>query len=305
MKGLICFFSCLPGFLGFSQAKHYTIQNISMNDDKPHFGLSVYQNDKALFTSYLLNKNGKVKTFLDNGILTLYTGTKEVNGEIVNIEALQIDKKEDIFNITSATFSPDGKKLYVTTNYTNRKNKPKGDFKETNFHIEVAEYKKGVGWTNFKVLPFCKPRYSYAHPVMSPDGKTLYFTSNLRGGKETTKGPSDIFKVDVLGNNTYGEPRNLGSKVNSYSGEMFPFISKDNTLYFASNRPNGYGGYDIYKCSTNSKGIFEKAIKLPKPINSDKDDICFIIDSENKSGYFSSKRSKGKGEDDIYYFIKN
>lgn len=133
----------------------------------------------------------------------MYTGIKDSSGNIINVEASTIDKKEDIFHITRAVYSPDKKYLYVTTNYINRKNKPKGDFKETNFHIEIAEYKEGIGWTNFKVLPFCKPRYSYAHPVISPDGKTLYFTSNIRGEKETTKGFLDIFKVDILENNTF------------------------------------------------------------------------------------------------------
>jgi hypothetical protein len=198
--------------------------------------------------------------------------------------------------------SPDGKKLYVTTNYINRKNKPKGDFKETNFHIEIAEYIEGIGWTNFKVLPFCKPQYSYAHPSLSTDGKTLYFTANIRGGKEIAKGPSDIFKVDVLGENTYSEPKNLGSQVNSYSGEMFPFISHTNTLYFASNRSNGVGGFDIYKSEMNEKGVFQKAKLLPQPINSKADDFCFVIEKTETSGYFSSKREEGKGEDDIYYF---
>tara|TARA_R110000868_G_scaffold144150_2_gene362942 strand:- start:12412 stop:13329 length:918 start_codon:yes stop_codon:yes gene_type:complete len=302
MKGFLYFFSFLLGSTIFSQTKQYSVQNLAINDEKPHFSLSVNNDNEVLFTSWLLNKNGKVKTYFDEGILRIYTGTKDVSGNIINVEELRIDKKEDIFSISSAVYSHNKKKLFVTTNYINRKNRPKGNYKETNSHIEVAEYKEGVGWTNFKVLPFCKPRYSYAHPAIGPDGKTMYFTSNLRGGKETTKGPSDIFKVDILQNNTYSEPKNLGAKVNSYSGEMFPFMADDNTLYFSSNRPNGIGGYDIYKCALNSNGAFETAINLSEPINSNQDDICFIIDAENKSGYFSSKRSEGNGEDDIYYF---
>lgn len=74
---------------------------------------------------------------------------------------------------------------------------------------------------------------------------------------------------------------------------------------FPPTDPNGFGGYDIYKCIANSKGVFEKAIKLPEPINSNQDDICFIIDADNTSGYFSSKRKEGKGENDIYYFTLN
>ena len=80
-------------------------------------------------------------------------------------------------------------------------------------------------------------------------------------------------------------------------------MSSDSILYFASNRPNGFGGYDIYKSKLKDDNTFEKAVKLPKPINSNKDDFCFIINYENE-GYFTSKRKGGKGDDDIYYFTK-
>lgn len=305
MRSFARFFICLIGLSSFSQSDQFTVKNISLNDDNPHFGVSIFQENKVLFTSYMLNKKGKVKTYLGNGILIIYKGNITETGDINNVEPLLIDKKEDISHITSAYITPDGKTLYVTTNYTNRSNRPKEDFKETNFHIEKAEYVEAIGWTNFKVLPFCKPRYSYAHATLSPDGKTLYFTANIRGGKHSAKGSSDIFKVDVLDDNTYGEPINLGDKVNSYSGEMFPFISSDNILYFSSNRANGIGKLDIYKSAMNDDGTFEKAEVLPKPINSEQDDLCFMIDAQSKSGYFSSKRSEGKGDDDIYFFTSN
>jgi hypothetical protein len=299
------FIFLLISFLGFSQNEAYRIVNIGFNDEKPHFGLSINQNGEALFTSYVLNRKRRVKLSVSgNGILSLYSGIKTEKGDIGNVKPLLIDDNEDISHITSASYSPDVKYLYVTTNYAKRKNKPQGNYKETNFHLEVAEYKNGVGWTNFKVLPFCNPKYSYGHPTISPDGKTLYFIANIRKGKQMTKGASDIFKVDILGNNKYSEPINLGSKVNSYSKEMFPFFGMDNVLYFSSNKPGGVGGFDIYKCNMNDDGSFEKAEKMPKPINSNKDDFCFFIDADNKTGYFSSKRTEGKGDDDIYYFVK-
>jgi hypothetical protein len=299
----VFFFGCL---VAFSQNEEYAIVNIGLNDQKPHFGLSFDEEGSVLFTSYLVNKNGRVKlVFSGDGILSLYSGKKSDTGEIIGVEPLLIDDKEDISNITSASYSPDGKYLYVTTTYDSRRNKPKGNFNNSNFHIEIAEFKDGIGWTNFKALPFCNPKYSYAHAVVSPNGKTLYFIANIRGGKQTTKGASDIFEVAILGNNTYSEPINLGAMVNSYSKEMFPSVGYDNTLYFASNRPGGFGGFDIYRCVMGADGTFNKAEKMPEPINSKKDDFCFAIDYENKTGYFSSKRDGGKGDDDVYYFVKN
>ena len=270
--------------------------------------MSLYlKHDNELFyTTYVLNKKGKVNTVNNQAVLNVFSGSKKDEmGNINAIKPLQIDNNEDIVTITNATFSPDGKKLYVTTNYANRRNKPKGNYKESNFHIESAEYKKGIGWTNFKVLPFCNEKYSYSTPSVSPDGKFLYYSANSRGYGENTRGASDLFKVEIFDNNTFGAPQNLGYKINSYGGEIFPYLSKDNTLYFSSDRSNGFGGYDIYKAKMKSNGEFEKPEKLPQPINSDADEFGFIINNESTYGYFSSNRSSGKGDLDIYYFIKS
>lgn len=289
-------------FTVFGQKETYALTNLKINTEYPHYGLMFVDDSKIIFTSYLLDKKGRLKRFQGKPILTVFEGSLSDSGEIENIKLIEIDPKQNIPQIISATKSNNGEKLYITTTYTS-KNRPKGTFKETNFHIEVGEFKPGIGWTNFKVLPFCRPKFSYAHPTFSKDGKTLYFTGNIRGGKETTKGGSDIFSVTLLANNKYSEPKNLGSKVNSYSRDMFPFIYKDSMLYFSSNRPNGFGGFDIYKSKINKNEVFEKAEKLPKPLNSNRDDFSLII-TNNGSGYFSSKRDKGKGDDDIYYFSK-
>lgn len=300
MKGLCLLLFLLLVTLTFSQEPIYIVSELKINDERPHFSLNYHKNNKVHYISYLLNKNGKIKTVVGEPILTVFEAEIIQEG-IENETPVVLDASVALTNVSSAVLSPDGKHLYVTVTYNN-KNSPKGDFNIENFHMEVGEFVAGVGWTNFKVLPFCNPKYSYGHPTFSKDGKTMYFIANIKGGKEATKGASDIFKVDVLGNNTFSEPTNLGIKVNSFSKEMYPFISDDNTLYFASNRPNGFGGFDIYKSKMLADGSFDKAEKLPEPINSKQDDLCFVIDSNNKTGYFSSKRNGGKGEDDIYYF---
>ncbi|TWO31953.1 hypothetical protein E1J38_011265 [Seonamhaeicola sediminis] len=304
MKHLFCPIIFFFWFLSFSQPKEYTVTNIQLNDEFPHFGLMPLANGEVVLTTYILDKKGRIEYLQGEPVFGVYRGIIDGAGSIQIINPIKIDSKQNKPHIISASISPDGASIYITVRYTN-KNKPKGDFNMNNFHIEVGEYKQGLGWTNFKVLPFCKPRYSYAHPSLSKDGKTLYFTANLRGGKETTKGGSDIFKVDILENNTYSEPENLGSNVNSYSREMFPVIANDNTLYFASNRPGGYGGYDIYKSTMGKTGMFAKAEKLSKPLNSIKDDFSLITFDGCESGFLSSKRPNGKGDDDIYYFTKN
>ncbi|MBU3821722.1 hypothetical protein KO566_06590 [Flavobacteriaceae bacterium XHP0103] len=299
----LCFLvTAFLSFLVHAQNETYTISKLDINDERPHFSINFNGDNKVVYLSYLLNKNGKIKTVLGVPALTIFEGYIDGN-EIINEMPLLIDSKQDITNISSVKMSPDGKHLYITVTY-NKRNMPEGNFNEKNFHIEVGEYKEGVGYTNFKVLPFCEPIYSYGHPAFSPDGKTMYFIANIRGGSESARGASDIFKVAVLGENNFGAPENLGTEVNSYSKEMYPFIAQNNTLYFASNRPGGFGGYDIYMSKMKEDGSFGKAQKLPEPINSRQDDFCFILNGEN-SGYLSSQRNGGKGEDDIYFFSLN
>lgn len=287
----------------YSQSEEISVKNLDINNENPHFGL-MRIGDDVLITSFQLDKKGRVKRSQGQPKLTVFQAKISNQETIAELSAVEIDPKAGIPQITSATLSLNKQKIYITTVYTN-KNKPKVRFKETNFHLEVGEYKPGVGFTNFQVLPFCNPRFSYAHPAISPDGKMLYFTANIKGGKETTKGGSDIFRVNILEDGTYSDPKNLGAQVNSYGKEMFPFIAQDNTLYFSSNRPNGYGGYDLYKCLKGSDGVYQKAEKLDKPLNSNKDDFSLIMNPDNLSGFFSSKRLKGKGDDDIYAFKKN
>lgn len=114
---------------------------------------------------------------------------------------------------------------------------------------------------------------------------------------------SDLFvtgKIDLFysikKNGVWGMPVSCGQKVNTEYNEMFPFFI-NNTLYFASDRPNGYGGLDIYSIDLFSENPQVKL--LGQPINSQADDFGVFIDSTERSGYFSSNR---KGNDDIYYF---
>jgi hypothetical protein len=303
LKIIVCFKALMFSVICFAQ-ETYSVTNLEVNDKNPHFGLAISNDGKVLITSYKTNKSGRV--LIDGGepILSLYEGDISSSGEITNVNPLHISKTEDVNHIVSATYSPEGKKLYVSTRYEKRRNKPKGKFKETNLHLEVADYTEGKGWSNFKVLEFCLPKYSYAHPTISADGKQLYFIANIKGqGKQFTRGKSDIYKVEIDASGAYGEPENVGVNVNTYAKEMFPYISNDNVLYFASNRPNGVGNYDIYKSEMDADGKFKKAKILPRPINSIASDICFVLTSTN-TGYVTSKRKKGKGDDDIYYFVK-
>ncbi len=297
MKFLCNIFFVLMINFGFSQT--YTIKNLKLNDDKSQYGVVYYKGDKVYYTSYMLDDRNKARRDENKRlILTLFEGQMTDDGEIINSK--QFNKSEKfVFNTSSATFSKNGKYMYITTNFMKRGKSYRGKLKSINLNIQRGEYVEGKGWTNFKSLPFCKPKYNYGLATLSPDGTTLYFTSNADGAH----GQTDLFKVKILGDGTYGDVENLGKKINSPRRDMFPFISKDNMLYFASDRVGGIGGLDIYSYDLNGDPETETPKLMPKPLNSRADDFCYIINDTGTKGYFSSRRPKGRGEDDIYYFV--
>lgn len=138
------------------------------------------------------------------------------------------------------------------------------------------------------------PGYKSAHPFVTMDGKTLYFSSNRPGGK----GGMDIWKIEIdeLGN-PVGEPENLGEPVNSEFDEVTPFFHEtSSTLFFSSDGHKSMGGLDIYKSSYNfDENYYASPVNVGKPINSSKDDAYMIWDSYLKHGWFSSDREPCEG----------
>src|SRR5699024_1100017 len=133
---------------------------------------------------------------------------------------------------------------------------------------------------------------------LSTDEKTLYFASDMTG----TFGQSDLFKVSINEDGTFGKPENLGPEINTEGRETFPYVSGDNELFFASDGRPGLGGLDIFVSKINSDLSFGEVQNVGEPINTKQDDFAFIINSETRNGFFSSNRENGHGFDDIYKF---
>lgn len=199
------------------------------------------------------------------------------------------------YHEASMAFSPDQKTIYFTrNNYGKRLKRGKNGIN----HLKIYRSRLVNGeWTRAEELPFNSEDYSTGHPTVSPDGKKMYFVSDRPGGF----GETDIYVVDIYPDGGFSEPKNLGRTINTAAKEMFPYIA-ENTLYFSSNRPMGFGGLDIYK-SEGVNDIFGVGVNLGKPINSSRDDFSYIIDTSGEQGYFASNRKGGKGDDDIYSFI--
>ena len=275
-----------------------TLENLKFNDDRSHYGLAYYNDDNVFYTSFKIDQYGDVaKNRQGQFVYALYRGKLDHQGQVIDTKEFKADD-EFHFNSSTAAFDPTKKFMYVTTNENKRNDLYKHDEKTRNLRIEVGRYNDAEGFHDFQPLPFCDEGYSYGHPAISPDGKYLYFVSNI----VSAKGPTDLFRVEILGNNTYGEIQNLGDEINSPRKEMFPYISSENVLYFSSDRAGGFGGLDLYQCKIAEDGSIGLPKLMPKPFNSRGDDMCLLIDENGSEGYFSSNRGVGKGMDDIYYF---
>ena len=156
----------------------------------------------------------------------------------------------------------------------------------------------GKQWKSIELLNFNQPEYSFGHPSLSSNAQYLYFVSDMEGGF----GGKDVYKCQRLGE-TWSEPVNLGSEINTSGDEVFPFLYKDSLLFFSSNGHPGLGGLDLFY-SVIYNGLPSKVIHLDESINSVADDFGIFFNN-SESGYVSSNRSDGAGRDDIYGFSVN
>jgi outer membrane protein OmpA-like peptidoglycan-associated protein/tetratricopeptide (TPR) repeat protein len=198
------------------------------------------------------------------------------------------------FNEGPATFTSDGSEIIFTrTQYIT-----KGTDRISRLGLFHAEYSDKQGWINIEPLPFNSFTYNVAHPSLSTDGKKLYFISDMPGGF----GETDIY-VSEKKDSIWGTPVNLGKSINTPGREMFPFIEDNTKLYFSSDSRVGLGGLDLYSAFlSNDKWIY--LTNLGAPVNTTSDDYGYASDVTGKKGFVVSNRPGGKGEDDIYAFVR-
>jgi len=201
---------------------------------------------------------------------------------------------------STSVVSKDGSTMYFTRNNFFDGRKKKDEEGIIRLKIFSAENIDGI-WTNIVELPFNSDSYSVAHPMLSPDGKKLYFVSDMPG----SLGESDIFVTEIIGDGTYGPIKNLGSNINTMARETFPFISTDGVLYFSSDGHQGLGGLDVFATKIAYNDYTQPVVNVGRPINTPKDDFSYIYDPGDQTGYFSSNRDGGMGDDDIYEFVEN
>lgn len=135
---------------------------------------------------------------------------------------------------------------------------------------------------------------------IAPDGRTIYFVSDRKGGK----GGRDIWRATKDSDGNWGEAENLGDVINTKKNEEGVFIHPDGkTLYFSSQGHNSKGGYDVFKSIMQDDGSWSKPINLGEPINTEGDDLFFVVSADGKTGYYASNRGgKVKNIFEIRFF---
>lgn len=271
------------------KTKLFNINPSDVSSDKSDFGAVLYDNS-VYFTSA---RNGARKNYgaLDEPFLDIYKADYNSDGKVTN--ASPVTKLNSQYHDGPLTMSADGNTVYFSSDSFREKTFEKD--KKNNLKLGrnsiYRATKDGDSWTGIDMLPFNSKEFSTSNPSLSRDGKTLYFSSDRPG----SLGGVDIWKVAINQDGTYGDPQNLGNKVNTEGNESFPFIADDNkTLYFASSGKQGLGGLDVYQIDLSNGG---DASNLGKPVNSEKDDFAFTFNGIKGAGFLSSNRN---GNDDIF-----
>ncbi|MCP4723397.1 MAG: hypothetical protein GY863_00095, partial [bacterium] len=135
----------------------------------------------------------------------------------------------------TTAFTPDGNEAYYTTALLD-------------YNVLVHIWTENGVWQEPELPSFADARYHFADPFVSPDGKRLYFWSNrpVEPSGEP-RNNSDLWYVDLLENNTYGQPVRIDEIINTTDWQVFPTVSSNGNLYFSGYyADNTKGRFDVY-----------------------------------------------------------
>ena len=191
-------------------------------------------------------------------------------------------------NTGSITFSADGKLMIFARGNTGKKKGGK------DVDLYLSRFRNGA-WTPGVSININTPDYWESTPSISPDGRTLYFSSNRKGGY----GGLDLYSAQMDSRGRFGKVKNLGPDINTAGDELFPYIAENGKLYFSSDGHPGYGMLDMFVVNrVNGKNSIDN---LGPTMNSTADDFGMFLFKADR-GFFTSNREGGKGDDDIYTF---
>lgn len=266
---------------------------IIFNSENSDFSPVLYGNE-ILFTSDRWQKEKraeKIYGWTGNPYLKIYQ-TSITNPQIILLKG-NINKD---FHSGSLAVYPSLDTLIFTR--TVPPGNKKDELNKVGKQSLILAVKKDDKWVEKVKLGFkLENQISVQHPALSPDGKILYFSSDMPGGF----GGMDLYFSEKQADGSWSKPENCGKTVNTPQDEAFPSVRADGKFFFASKGHIGMGGFDIFS-TDGQKNNFTNVENLRAPLNSPKDDFGIVFNKDLKTGYLSSNRIGGVGMDDIYRF---
>jgi len=262
-----------------------TLQALAGNTAKTEFDAKKI-GDELIFTS-----SSKPEIYKNNGLpfLGIVKAPLKNPGEIGSQSIFSSALFKENANDGTPAFTKDGSTVVFARGNTGKSKDPSPD-------VDLYMSKKtGNAWSEPERLNISDSIAWDGSPSFSADERTLYFSSNRRGGK----GGVDLYRVPIDNSGRFGRPINLGSTINTPGDELFPYVSANGKLYFSSDGHPSIGGLDLFVASRNENEIIVEHLGVP--INSIGDDFAISF-SDSTQGYISSNRPGGKGDDDIYFF---
>ena len=250
----------------------------SVNTERSEYYPTLSISDSLLVFTRMSNTGENfVKSNFTNNHFTM---AKIVEGSI-NRQALK----------GAATVSNDGEWLIFA-----------GDFFEKGYgsYDLYISYSTPDGWSEPENLgENINSPYWESAPSISPDSRTLYFSSDRPGGY----GGRDLYMSTRQANGRWGKAVNLGPIINTAGNELYPYIHADNqTLYFTSDGLPGYGKTDLFISRKTSLDEWSKPENLGYPINTIEDEGSICISSNGLTAYYASDRADTRGGLDLYKF---
>ena len=293
----------------FKNEKDY-LTDIAKNSGRYELSPFAYNSPYSDFAPSFYNDGVIFSSDRDTGNLARYRSTWNAKDFLdlykVNVDSSSInsvakfgEKINTRLHESTSIITNDGKTLYFTRNNFNDGKYVKDEKGVIRLKIFRAQLVDGI-WSNIEELSFNDDSYSVAHPALSPDQKTLYFASDMPG----TLGESDIFKVAINEDGSFGKPINLGDNINTEARETFPFVTSEGVLYLSSDGHLGLGGLDIFATKITDEKFDGIVANVGEPVNSKMDDFTFVFKEDTRTGYFASNRAGGQGADDIYKLLE-